>query len=467
MKNNNDFLNFISEFSNNVLLCQDLYSLDNLLVNSIKKIDLIKKFEVFIYEENIQKLRYFARPWLPISVEKQKFLYERFCLLDDENFSTENDYYKLTTKYCDENEKQIYLSMHQNENKIGLVNFELKTIEVSHLKYLIILKNLITFAYLNLTVNSKMEGNLSFYNAMKNVAKIIESQYEPAYVVPLIGEIIDRFVQEHLIYVFLKNNEGYKLAWPNACKQQDIINSLNDLSLDNEYFVMNDMQTGIFGMISENTIIGAIVAYSNIDKLTHTQIDYIAQLAKQSAITLQRAYVYSEILEHATLDALTGLNNRRQFESRLSQEVSTCKRKKSDLCCIMLDVDHFKSVNDTYGHLAGDCVLKGVAQIVKNELREYDIACRYGGEEFVIILPFTAMSEAMFVAQRLRKTIEETNIDISDAKLENTSYLNITISAGVSSFDLENDNPQSFYQKADAALYDAKNAGRNRVIAFV
>ena len=110
MKNNNDFLNFISEFSNNVLLCQDLYSLDNLLVNSIKKIDLIKKIEVFIYEENIQKLRYFARPWLPISVEKQKFLYERFCLLDDENFSTENDYYKLTTKYCDENEKQIYLT---------------------------------------------------------------------------------------------------------------------------------------------------------------------------------------------------------------------------------------------------------------------------------------------------------------------------------------------------------------------
>ncbi|MBO5947855.1 GGDEF domain-containing protein [bacterium] len=464
---NNIFIDFITSFSNKILNCVDIYSLDNVLHNSLKEIDIIENIDFFVYEENTQKLKYFTKPWQQISQEKQKFLYERFCLLDDENFSTENDYYKITTKYCEESEKEIYFSIHQNDNKLGLIHFRLKKIDLSSLNYLLILKNIITLAYLNLTVSSKMEGNLSFYNAMKNIAKIIESQYEPTYVIPLIGEMIDRFVQEHLIYVFLKNENGYKLAWPNACKQQDVINALDDLSLDNEYFVMNDMQTGVFGLISENTILGAIVAYSNIDKLTHSQIDYIVQLAKQSAITLQRAYVYSEILEHATLDALTGLNNRRQFETRLSQEVATTKRKKADLCCIMLDVDHFKSVNDTYGHLAGDCVLKGVAQIVKNELREYDIACRYGGEEFIIILPFTAMNEAMFVAQRLRKTIEETNIDISDAKLENTSYLNITISAGVSSFDLDNDNPQTFYQKADAALYDAKNAGRNRVIAFV
>lgn len=460
-------LQFITDFSSIILNCADVYSLDISLVNSLKNIDLIEAIDFFVYEENTQKLKYFTKPWQQISQEKQKFLYERYCLLDDENFSTENDYYKLTTKYCEDVDKEVYFSVSQNELKIGIISFKLKKFDVSYLKYLLILKNLFTLAYLNLTVSSNMAGNLSFYNAMKNIAKIIESQYEPTYVIPLIGEMIDRFVQEHLIYVFLKNENGYKLAWPNACKQESIIKALDDLSLDNEYFVMNDMQTGVFGLISENTILGAVVAYSNIDKLSNIQIDYISQLAKQSAITLQRAYVYSEILEHATLDALTGLNNRRQFEARLGQEVATSKRKKSDLCCIMLDVDHFKSVNDTYGHLAGDCVLKGVAKIIKNELREYDIACRYGGEEFVIILPFTAMSEAMFVAQRLRKTIEETNIDISDAKLENTSFLNITISAGVSAFDVESDNPQSFYQKADAALYDAKKAGRNRVIAFV
>ena len=181
---------------------------------------------------------------------------------------------------------------------------------------------------------------------------------------------------------------------------------------------------------------------------------------------MQRAYVYAEILEHATLDALTGLNNRRQFETRLSQEVATAKRKETDLCCIMIDVDHFKSVNDTYGHLAGDCVLKNVAQIIKKELREYDTASRYGGEEFIIILPFTTISEAMFVAQRLRKTIEETKIDISEAHVKNTEFINITISAGVSSYNSEEDTPQSFYQKADAALYDAKNAGRNKVIVY-
>ena len=100
-----------------------------------------------------------------------------------------------------------------------------------------------------------------------------------------------------------------------------------------------------------------------MDKLSQREIDYIDQLTKQSSITIQRANMYAEVLQHATLDALTGMNNRRQFEVRLKQEVAAAKRQQRPLCAIMLDIDFFKKVNDNYGHAVGDEVLKNVAAI--------------------------------------------------------------------------------------------------------
>jgi diguanylate cyclase (GGDEF)-like protein len=131
----------------------------------------------------------------------------------------------------------------------------------------------------------------------------------------------------------------------------------------------------------------------------------------------------------------------------------------------MLDVDYFKKVNDTYGHAAGDCVLKNVSTVIKNEIREYDIACRYGGEEFFIILPQTKLTEATSVAQRLRKVIEETKMDIKEAEIEGVSFIKITASIGVCEYD-NSMNANTFAQKADKALYEAKEAGRNRVIVI-
>ena len=127
----------------------------------------------------------------------------------------------------------------------------------------------------------------------------------------------------------------------------------------------------------------------------------------------------------------------------------------------MLDIDHFKKVNDTYGHAAGDCVLKNVANVIANELREYDIASRYGGEEFCILLPDTKIDEAEFVAKRLRAAVEKTDIDVPDL-----GVLNVTISVGVSKFEKNYENPEILHQKADIALYEAKHGGRNRVVVY-
>ena len=129
----------------------------------------------------------------------------------------------------------------------------------------------------------------------------------------------------------------------------------------------------------------------------------------------------------------------------------------------MTDIDFFKSVNDTYGHAAGDLVLKTVSRIIKLQLRDYDIAGRYGGEEFAILLPFTKLEEAKMVAERLRKAVENKKIDISKINTESSEKnISVTISLGVAEYSKE-DSEETLLQNADKALYKAKENGRNRV----
>ena len=190
--------------------------------------------------------------------------------------------------------------------------------------------------------------------------------------------------------------------------------------------------------------------------MSEKEIEYLEQLSNQSATTLNRANVYAEILKHATLDALTGFYNRRQLEERIKQEASSAKRQKRSLCAIMTDIDYFKKVNDTYGHAAGDLVLKTVSREIKNQLRDYDVAGRYGGEEFVILLPFTKIEEAKMVAERLRKAVESKKIELAGKQ-----HINVTISLGVAEY-----KEKDFIENADKALYKAKESGRNKVIVY-
>lgn len=161
---------------------------------------------------------------------------------------------------------------------------------------------------------------------------------------------------------------------------------------------------------------------------------------------------------------MTGFYNRRQLEERIKQEVSNAKRQNAPLCGIMTDVDFFKHVNDTYGHAVGDLVLKTIAKVIRSQLREYDIAGRYGGEEFSILLPFTKLEEAQMVAERLRKTIEQKVIDISKVNKESdVKEISVTISMGI--YEIKSsDNDEDLLRKADKALYEAKNTGRNKVV---
>ena len=451
-------------------------------VNSVNKlfkgylnIDFI---DFIIWDSNNLLLKDFVCDWKIFDDENQEkeinYIYSNLSLssgnlfyFNDEEFNCEIKQEQLIQmKEVIVDENIVIYPLISNSEVFGLMRLIIKKKDILSKDFFEILNvssKLLSGAIINYLLNEQMEVSLNFYKAMKDIAKIIESQYELSYIIPLIGEMIDRFISSHLIYIFINKENKYKLVWPNACKDEHVYTLLNKITNKTEYLISENSKVGVFPIIHEENILGAIAAYSNIEKLLQKDIDYLVQLTRQSGMTIQRANVYAEVLKYATMDALTGLNNRRQFEFRLNQEVANAKRNNNSLCRMMLDVDYFKKVNDTYGHSAGDCVLRQVSELIKNEIREYDIACRYGGEEFFIILPQTNIKEASSVAQRLRKVIEESKMDIKEAGIEDISFIKVTVSIGVCAFE-ESMTAKSFIQCADKSLYEAKTTGRNRVI---
>ena len=157
-------------------------------------------------------------------------------------------------------------------------------------------------------------------------------------------------------------------------------------------------------------------------------------------------------------DHLTGLHNRRYLEDALGREFHRAQRKWSNLALLIMDIDHFKVINDTYGHQQGDSVLYKVASIFHRELRDYDIAARFGGEEFIAVIPEASLSEAVMVAERIRKSVEKVTFDGEIA------HVKITVSLGVAVFPSESvESASALIGEADKALYRAKANGRNRV----
>ncbi len=158
-------------------------------------------------------------------------------------------------------------------------------------------------------------------------------------------------------------------------------------------------------------------------------------------------------------DPLTGLRNRRYVETILEKELAKWKRYGTPLTCLMVDVDHFKKINDQHGHHAGDAALKGLAELLTRSLREADTAARWGGEEFLILLPQTEITAASVPAFKILRAV-------SDWRLAQLQGLQVTVSIGIASADVTADTPAKLVRAADHALYEAKNKGRNRIAVF-
>jgi len=166
-------------------------------------------------------------------------------------------------------------------------------------------------------------------------------------------------------------------------------------------------------------------------------------------------------LEMAITDQLTGLHNRRYMARHLDNLITGAQKAGKPLAFLIMDIDHFKSVNDTHGHDIGDEVLREFANRISANVRGIDLACRYGGEEFVVVMPDTDVDFAYAIAERLRKSVETTPFVISRAP----GKLNVTISIGIASLEGDDDTSEQLLHRADQALYRAKRGGRNRVVA--
>jgi diguanylate cyclase (GGDEF)-like protein len=175
-------------------------------------------------------------------------------------------------------------------------------------------------------------------------------------------------------------------------------------------------------------------------------------------VAIANARLFGEVQRLAVTDGLTEINNRRHFFDLAEREWIRTRRYDHPLSAMMLDVDHFKRVNDTFGHATGDSVLRTVAQICRNSLRETDFLGRYGGEEFAIMLPDTDLSAAHATAERLRESIAGTPIHTDKGDLQ------VTVSIGVASITVDMNSVATLLDRADRGLYIAKDTGRNRVV---
>jgi two-component system cell cycle response regulator len=187
------------------------------------------------------------------------------------------------------------------------------------------------------------------------------------------------------------------------------------------------------------------------DRIPALTVDTLAQAVSHSALSLRNAWLLSEVERLATRDGLTGLANRRLFEESLAREVARSQRRGAPLSLVVFDVDHFKDVNDTLGHQAGDAVLREVGAALTHNTKASDVPARYGGDEFVVLLPDCSGTDAVTVAERLRAAVTA-----------QMSTVQITVSAGAASFPENAEDGERLVAAADAALYEAKQAGRNR-----
>jgi diguanylate cyclase (GGDEF)-like protein len=214
-------------------------------------------------------------------------------------------------------------------------------------------------------------------------------------------------------------------------------------------------------------LIGSVnLCSADVNRFTaHHASDFLAHLGAIASAAIENAVNRARLRRSGFTDMLTGWHNRRYLQARMKEELARACRDGSNLVCMMLDIDHFKHVNDTWGHAAGDSVLRELAQRIDAEVRASDVAARFGGEEFVILLPNTTSADGQFLAERIRNAVSTAPFELPEG-----GHMPVTVSIGIAEFnpaavkgDLKSLG-EALIARADVALYGAKAAGRDRVV---
>jgi diguanylate cyclase (GGDEF)-like protein len=319
----------------------------------------------------------------------------------------------------------------------------------------------------------RLEAQVEMLSAIREVSLAANDDVDFQRILEIVLKIIEDLVGAVEIVIFLKDEAEGDLTARVARRsgrtlfEEDLADDDLDIDLAREALrvsrLLRRVEHGVITFMTllgaDKELFGAIEVKVAIRGLGSERIEEIERslvgLTKHIALAIRKPTLY----DRAVLDGLTGLYSKRHFLAQLRKYFGASRRLQKPLSLLMLDIDHFKKINDRFGHLTGDRVLKRVAEAIRGSIREYDSAYRYGGEEIAIIAPESRLSEALIMAERVRRVVA--SIDFRD---ESGQTFQVTVSIGGAEFREEMGDLRALITEADGCLYEAKRSGRNRVI---
>lgn len=373
---------------------------------------------------------------------------------------------------------------------LGVLNFEsteLNAFDETDIKSIETMASLIGVTLLNHKLYKKVNEELERLSLLYQLGREFSKTIEFSDLLPIITDLIKKSLHFDYVAILLKDEDGYlrikqasegfskelkknfKVSIEKgegitgtAAKNGEII-VVNKVDEDKRYIrAIPKVKSEIAVPLKvKGKVIGVIDAESTTnDELTEEDKRALEAIASETAIAIENALLYEHMKKAALIDELTGLANYRAFRTRLDSEIERALRYKRVFSLVMFDIDFFKEYNDNNGHDIGNVALSRVGKILLKNRRNSDMAARFGGEEFIVILPETGRKGACAYAERIRKEVEETRFPGE----ENQPNGRLTISGGVAEFPTDGSTAKDIIKAVDTAAYIAKNSGRNKVI---
>lgn len=307
---------------------------------------------------------------------------------------------------------------------------------------------------------------LQTFQTLEQIIKSLESTIDEKELTNLIESLTKKIIAKGKWTIKRHFSKDVFVTYTRYNKIPLLITNTKEDTRFSETDYKNTVSLIVMPIEAENSYWGSIKGYSTDENERFNDYDLrlLSIFANILGFILNNAVLFKKIEALAIRDGLTGLYTKTYFTERLNEEFERAKSNKFPLSIAIIDIDHFKRVNDTYGHLAGDMFLRQLAVILRKRFRVTDIISRYGGEEFAVLMPHTPLNESFMILEEVRKLVEKEKFFIP---VESYQPIRIkkTVSIGLTEFTDENSTDE-FIQKADNALYKAKNSGRNKVIIY-
>ncbi|MHC4173560.1 MAG: sensor domain-containing diguanylate cyclase [Planctomycetota bacterium] len=308
--------------------------------------------------------------------------------------------------------------------------------------------------------------------SIKNISKLVRARFASLYILDETNNILHLYKHNHpfLINKIVSLNQNPPSLMVMAVRSKELI-FVGDINTHKKPIIRKSQRTfaqnyrtkncAIVPLICQDRVVGVLNLADKIegDSFTCGDIALIELFSQLVGASIGNIKLFEKIQRQATTDGLTGLVNHKTFYEILEKELWRSRRYGGQISLIMVDVDNLKKINDTYGHRAGDKVIREISRRIKECIRQIDTAARYGGDEFTVILPNTSLNDATIVAQRMVEAVA------NSPTTWNKEQITLSISVGLGQYDADT-NPEDITSRSDQALYTAKQAGKNTVRIF-